>query len=136
MDLCLLDTDIATEIFKAKNAIVAAHAKAYLRANQRLTVSAMTVFEIRRGLLFKKAAKQLAGFEQTLSEIEVLPIDDQIFSLAAELWAAGRQQGKAHNDADVLIAATAMATGRVLVTGNTPHFDWIGSLRVANWREA
>ena len=136
MDLCLLDTDIVTEIFKAKDATVAANAKKYLRAQPRLAVSAMTVFEIRRGLLFKQATAQLVEFEKELGAIEVLPIDNGVLSRAAELWAAGRQQGKAHNDAAVLIAATALEAGRMLVTGNTAHFDWIDALRIVNWREA
>ena len=42
-------------------------------------------------------------------------------------------------DTDILselIAATALETGRVLVTGNTAHFAWISGLSLANWRSA
>ena len=38
-------------------------------------------------------------------------------------------------DADLIIAATAMEHGRVLVTGNTPHFAWISGLRLEDWRQ-
>jgi len=31
--------------------------------------------------------------------------------------------------------ATAIETGRVLVTGNTPHFSWISGLRIEDWRQ-
>jgi hypothetical protein len=40
-----------------------------------------------------------------------------------------------HADADVLIAATALEHGRVLVTGNTAHFSWIPGLAIEDWRQ-
>lgn len=96
----------------------------------------MTVFEVRRGLLFRGAEAKLASFNRLIATAEIVPIDDTIFALAAQIWADGRRLGKAHNDADVLIAATAIALGRTLVSGNTQHFEWIESLRLINWREA
>jgi len=36
---------------------------------------------------------------------------------------------------DLQIAAIALATGRILVTGNTKHFLDIGSLDIENWLE-
>jgi predicted nucleic acid-binding protein len=53
---------------------------------------------------------------------------------AAELWADARTGGQPHDDADLIIAATALETGRVLVTGNVPHFAWITGLRLEDWR--
>jgi predicted nucleic acid-binding protein len=38
-------------------------------------------------------------------------------------------------DTDI-IAATALETGRTLVTGNIAHFDWIPGLALADWRSA
>jgi predicted nucleic acid-binding protein len=53
---------------------------------------------------------------------------------AADLWADGRNSGHPRDDADLIIAATALEAGRVLVTGNTQHFAWIPGLRLADWR--
>jgi predicted nucleic acid-binding protein len=47
---------------------------------------------------------------------------------------AGRKQGLAPKDADVIIAATALYHGRVVVTGNTTHFNWVPGLILENWR--
>jgi predicted nucleic acid-binding protein len=44
-----------------------------------------------------------------------------ILMRAADLWAEGKHGGHPSDDADLIIAATALETGRVLVTGNTAH---------------
>jgi len=53
---------------------------------------------------------------------------------AADLWAEAHRLGNPRNDADMIIAATALEEGRVLVTGNKSHFAWINGLRLADWR--
>jgi predicted nucleic acid-binding protein len=52
------------------------------------------------------------------------------------IWVDARRGGYPRNDADLIIAATAMESGRVLVTGNAPHFAWIPGLSLADWRTA
>ena len=47
---------------------------------------------------------------------------------AGDLWAFARQHGHPHGDADLIIAATALESQRVLVTGNSDHFAWIPGL--------
>jgi len=37
------------------------------------------------------------------------------------------------DDIDILIAGTALAHGRVVVTGNTTHFDKLPGVQVENW---
>ena len=53
---------------------------------------------------------------------------------AADLWVDGRTGGHAHEDADLVIAATALENQRELVTGNTTHYAWIKNLQLADWR--
>jgi len=45
-----------------------------------------------------------------------------------------RRGGHPGRDADLIIAATALEHGRVLVTGNTLHFSWVRGLKLSNWR--
>jgi predicted nucleic acid-binding protein len=52
------------------------------------------------------------------------------------LWADAGKGGYPRNDADLIIAATALESDRVLVTGNGPHFSWIPGLSLADWRSA
>jgi tRNA(fMet)-specific endonuclease VapC len=134
MDEALLDTDILSEILKGKNKDVLASANEYLATHQRFAFSAITFYEILRGLLAKRAAKQLARFSKTANTSDILPISMAVLGRAAELWSEAQTQGHPRDDADLIIAATALEGGRELVTGNTPHFTWIRGLRLADWR--
>ncbi len=94
----------------------------------------MTVYEVVRGLRATQADRQLAGFLGTVGTSDVFPIDRTVLLRAAELWAEARQNGQPQNDADLIIAATALEAGRILITGNTSHDSWINGLRLADWR--
>ena len=59
---------------------------------------------------------------------------DAIFDRSEDLWTIARQSVLPHSDADLIIAATALETGRVLVTGNTSHYSWIPGLTLDDWR--
>ena len=52
----------------------------------------------------------------------------------ADLWVLVRQGRHPGRDADLMIAATALESGRVLATGNRPHFAWIPNLTIDDWR--
>jgi predicted nucleic acid-binding protein len=57
-----------------------------------------------------------------------------VLDRAAALWADARSRGLPDNDADLIIAATALVHGGTLVTGNTAHFTWVPGLQLADWR--
>ena len=90
-------------------------------------------YEDLRGLLEKNASSQLVRFEAFCRNTLLLPVTDDVLELAANLWSTGRKQGLAPKDADLLIAATALRSGRTLVTGNTAHFAWVPGLILNNW---
>lgn len=134
MDEALLDTDILSEVLKAKDQVVLARAQDYLTAHQRFAFSAITFYEVLRGLLAKRASRQLSRFLNTARSSEILPIDLSVLQRAAELWAEAQTQGRPRDDADLIIAATALESGLELVTGNVAHFTWVPGLRVTDWR--
>ena len=134
MDLALLDTDILSEVVKLRNAIVRQKALAYTQQHGQLAFSAVTRYEVIRGYRDNNASTQLARFAILCQHELILGVTDAIFDRAADLWVIGRQGGHPHEDADLLIAATALEHGRMLVTGNTPHFSWIPGLRLDDWR--
>jgi tRNA(fMet)-specific endonuclease VapC len=135
MDTALLDTDTLSEVIKLRDPIVQQHALAYSQAHGQLAFSSMTRYEILRGYLGQNATKQHSRFLAFCRHAIVFAVMDAIFDRAADLWAAGRRGGHPHNDADLIIAATALEHGRVLVTGNTAHFAWIAGLRLEDWRQ-
>src|SRR3990167_5106334 len=107
MDEAILDTDILSEVLKRKDQQVLAMARQYLAQHQRLAFSAMTVYEIVRGMQANRATRQLAEFLRTVGTSDVFPISMAVLMRAADLWAEGRNAGHPHDDADLIIAATA-----------------------------
>lgn len=71
------------------------------------TSSGLIVFE-------QNTTAQLARFAVFCQHAIVFAVRDAIFDRAAELWVTGRQGGHPHNDADLIIAATALEHGRTL----------------------
>ena len=134
MDAALLDTDILSEVIKLRDANVLQSAAKYAQQHGQLAFSAITRYEVIRGYRSQNANSQLARFGVFCQNSLVFPITDAIFDLAADLWAVARRGGHPSGDADLIIAATAIEHGRVLVTGNTFHFAWISGLRLEDWR--
>ena len=134
MDEALLDTDMLSEVIKAKDAAVLGKAQQYLSHHGRLSFSAITFYEVIRGMKSAGATRQLANFLQTAATSEVMPISISILVRAADLWSVATAGGHPRNDADLIIGATALEVGRVLVTGNKSHFDWIQGLTLEDWR--
>ena len=56
----------------------------------------------------------------------VLSVDEKIAKLAGNLRAKQESKGKSRTQADMLIAATAITNGLILVTRNTKDFSECG----------
>lgn len=135
MELALLDTDMLSEVIKLRNVSVTQKALAYTRQHPHLAFSSMTRYEILRGYRDANATTQLARFTIFCQHSLILAVTDAIFDRAADLWVTARRGGHPNGDADLIIAATALEHGRVLVTGNVLHFNWIPGLRIEDWRQ-
>src|SRR5437879_1988571 len=112
MDEALLDTDMLSEVLKRKDRRVLATARQYLSEHRRLAFSAITAYEIIRGMKANRATRQLAEFLKTMATSDVLPANIPVLVRAAELWADARKIGEPRDDADLIIAATALENGR------------------------
>jgi toxin FitB len=96
-----------------------------------LFISALTVAEIRRGLLEKPKGKKRALLEawfsgpegpQALFAGRVLPFDEKAALVWARLMAEGTAKGRPRSALDMIIAAVAEANGCVVVTDNEKDF--------------
>ena len=132
MPKALLDTDTLSAIIK-QNPAALTHSRSYLATYGRLTFSLITRYEILRGLRARAALVQLAAFEQFCTASEVLPLTDVVVRRAAAIYGELHQRGQLIGDADILIAATAMESGLILVTNNDKHFGRISPLPRDNW---
>lgn len=136
MEKSLLDTDILSEVLKAKDPHVFATAQRYIARYDRLCFSTMSIFELIRGMYLTRATRQMAHFRSTVASSDIIEVSTPVLMRAAQLWADARANGFPCNDADLIIAAAALENQRVLVTGNTSHFSWINGLSLDNWRKS
>lgn len=135
MSPSILNSDILSELIKFRNVSVREKALEDSHTYGPIALSAMTRYEIIRGYKGKNASTQLSRFMNFCQHSLVLPVTDSIFDRASDLWAIARSGGYPCNDADLIIAATALEHGRTLVTGNTSHFSWISELTIEDWRQ-
>jgi tRNA(fMet)-specific endonuclease VapC len=138
LNKAILDTDILSEIGKAKDPIVAGNAKTYRRSFGHYTLSAVTVMEIVRGFQRTQATARLNAFLATLPHMEVLDFDQPAAELAGRIAGELERTGRPIDMADTMIAAIALEHGLELVTGNTAHFQRVQQLgyplTLVNWR--
>ena len=138
MDKTLLDTDILSEILKAKDLGVVAKATAYKTSFGRLTLSAITVMEIVKGFQQKQRTDALRKFLESLKTSEVLSFDQACAETAGRIYGDLERAGQPIGRADPMIAAIALQHGLVLVTGNSDHYQRIQALgyplKLDNWR--
>jgi toxin FitB len=112
------------------------------QADNDLFISALTVAEIRRGLLEKPKGKKRALLEawfagpegpQALFAGRVLAFDEKAGLIGARLMAEGTARGRPRSALDMIIAAVAQANGCVVVTDNEKDFiglKFVNPLRV------
>lgn len=101
-----------------------------------LCVSSISLMEVHYGLaLSPSAAARLRRLVDTFfSKLDILPFDDSMASIAARIRAGLRRKGRPIGAYDVLIAATALDQGLVLVTSNVREFARVDDLVVEDWR--
>ena len=131
----ILDTDILSEVLKQRHPNVRKNSRQYLRSHGQFAISAVTRFEIIRWYKELGAVRPLERFLTFCGQSLVLPVTDDLFDRAADLWVLARRGGHPCNDADLLIAATALEANRRLISGNTAHFAWIPGLVLEDWRQ-
>lgn len=126
----LLDTNIISNIAKPapSDALIAWMAE---RTDQELFIAALTVAEIRRGVLEKPAGTRRDRLEawftgpegpQALFAGRVLPFDEKAALVWARLMADGKAKGRPRSALDAIIAAVAEANDCLVVTDNEKDF--------------
>lgn len=102
-----------------------------------VAIAAVTVAELRVGALLargKAAAARTAFVEDVLSALPVIAYDVAVAEAHARLLVEVRRRGTPRGAHDLLIAATASATGRAVVTADATAFDNLTGLDVRRHR--
>ena len=123
----LTDTNVLAELTKLRpDPLVLA----WFDAQRELTVSAVTLEELAFGVARARAeqAERLARWLDALlaASPTILPVDERVALSAGRLRAAREATGRVVAQADMLIAATASVSARVLVTRNVRDFEGCG----------
>lgn len=126
----LLDTNIISNIVKPQPSerLLAWMSK---RRDEDLFIAALTVAEIRRGILEKPRGRKREALDkwflgpegpQALFAGRILPFDDKAGLIWAQLMAQGKAAGQPRSALDMIIAATAAANDCIVVTDNEKDF--------------
>ena len=134
MSEALLDTDILADLILFRNSRLQRRVGAYTSRVGPLTFSAVTRYAVLCGFKEKNAAPQLSQFLNLCQYAVILPITERILDRASDLWAIAQACSSSCNDADLIIAATALESDRVLITGNHSQYSWIPELQIKDWR--
>jgi len=128
----LLDTNIVTAIVK-KNERIDKKIREVELQEEELFISCITYYEVKRGLLAVNATRQLSSFNDFCQEVTVVFLDSlEIIERASTIYADLKQRGRLIQDADILIAATAITNELILVSNDSDMLR-IPGLTVENW---
>jgi tRNA(fMet)-specific endonuclease VapC len=128
----LLDTDI-----------VSLYAREHDAVSERLTgqtldslaISSLTLMEIEFGFAKNPASRRKFGTRifDLIAEITVMPFAGVEAQSSALIRAELERTGQIIGKYDVLIAATALTHGFVMVTANTREYSRVMGLRIEDW---
>ena len=127
----VLDTNTVAYFFRGEGRV----AERLLTTPPReIAIPAIATYELRYGLArIPKATRRAEQLETLLSWVTILPFDDSVSHVAANIRVELERAGRPIGPLDVLIAATTLAANGTLVTRNVSEFDRVPNLRVENW---
>ena len=109
------------------------------RAEEGFFLSVVTAGELLHGIHRATdrgiRARRSAFVEAVLGEFPVLPVEMLTARIHAELWADLAGRGELIGAHDLWLAATCIARGLALVTGNAREFSRIPGLELEVWSE-
>ncbi|MCI0678078.1 MAG: PIN domain-containing protein [Actinobacteria bacterium] len=132
MSLALLDTTFLIDAERDQTAL-----DAVLGDEDDVAVAAITVAELLVGveLASPRHREQRKAFvEDLVGSLPVIPYDLSIAQEHARLLAAVKRAGRPRGAHDLMIAATARATQRVVITADPGAFDGLPGVEVRSLR--
>lgn len=129
----LLDTNVCIEILRGRNSLLKSRL-ASCRLND-LAISSVVWAELQCGVhLASQPDRELVKLHLAFEHWQRIPFDDAAALAYGEIRATLQRKGMLIGGNDMLIAATALASGLILVTHNTDEFLRVPSLIVEDWQ--
>jgi len=132
----LFDTDVISSLMKGSGS-QGLMERLEAASGESQAISSITVFEVYYGAYRSIDPRRFIKLFETkvLPVVEIISFDDNAARIAGKLRAERELSGKPIAPGDLQIAAVALASGRILITGNTRHFMNIPGLDIENWLE-
>lgn len=129
-----LDTDTCIEILRGK--LPYAHKRMRESSPELFGIPAIVVAELRLGAQNSRDPEEgNRAVDSFLRPFHVIPFDEPCAFHYADIRHDLQKQGTMIGANDLLIAATALAHGAVLVTNNTREFLRVKGLHIESWAE-
>jgi tRNA(fMet)-specific endonuclease VapC len=125
----LIDTDMLVDLERG----VANPEVESVIGDEDRAISVITVSELLHGVHRATGARRTrrgAFVEYLLAELHAIPITATVARVHADVWAQLARRGELIGAHDLWIAATALAHGLAVATGNADEFRRIPGLRV------
>ncbi len=127
----LLDTDHCVFFIRGHTEVVAAFD---VHAEDEPAISIISVGELYFGAMRSaRPSENVELCQKLIDRVTLVSLDTQIMLTFARIKKDLFARGEKLEDADLLIAATAIVQGVPLVTHNTSHFARISGLITADW---
>ena len=103
---------------------------------KEIGIPSIVLFELEYGIAKSNSPKKRqVQLKEICSLVEVLPFGNQEARFSARIRAQLEKKGTPIGPYDLLIAATALAHQRILVTNNAKEFTRVPELKIENWYE-
>jgi len=125
----LIDTDLLIDLEREAST----SQSQLLLGEEDRAISVITVSELLHGVHRAQGAiraRRRAFVEHILDGMEAIPITEPVARVHADIWSDLTGRGELIGAHDLWIAATALAHGLGVATGNSIHFNRIAGLRV------
>lgn len=132
MTALLLDTTILIDVEQGAAAI-----DALIEDDDDVAMAAVTVAELQVGVELASPSNQPSRAAFVAAIVEVVPVLPYGIDTAlahAELLAETRRSGRPRGAHDLIIAATAMSTGRTVITADPSGFEHLSGVDIRGHR--
>lgn len=126
----MLDTDISSYLIRGDHPEVT---DAFRQHFPDVCISAITAAELQYGAQKRKSQLLTRNVNAYCNLVPICEWTREAAETYAEMRVELEKHGTPVGSLDMLIAASAIVEGAILVTNNIAHFSKIGKLRIENW---
>jgi tRNA(fMet)-specific endonuclease VapC len=126
----MLDTDTASLMVRKHPSVIGNLIK---HEDDEICISAITYAELCYGLEKKGSDRLFNEVNSIMGKFTIMDFNASQSELYGKIRVRLEKTGTPLGDMDMLIAASAMTAGAILVSHNIRHFSKIKGLKVENW---